>query len=134
MSSEQCRIKSNLQILKVVELTCDTLPSSTGSTISCWISLALLKLKRILKHTSVFQNISDSLSVTYSCWHLTLSVKHKNCLSTFELNSYKVIIISVIIKPLQPKIAHTFGYRLILSASAHSHIWLVIVTTTKQIF
>jgi len=29
----------------------------------------------------------------------------------FELNSYKVIIIFVIIKPLHPKLAHTFGCR-----------------------
>ena len=71
---------------------------------------------------------------TYSCcWHLTLSVNHTNCLSpAFELNSYKVIIIFVIIKPLYPKLVHAFGYRLILSVSVHSHTWPVIVTVTKQ--
>ena len=50
----------------------------------------------------------------------TICKKNINCLSTFELNSYKVIIIFVIIKPLHPKLAHAFGYRLSLSASVHS--------------
>jgi len=49
------------------------------------------------------------------------------------LNSYKVIIIFVIIKPLNPKLAHAFGYRLSLSASVHSQTWRpVIVTVTKR--
>ena len=43
-----------------------------------------------------------------------------NCISTFEVNSYKIIIIFVIINPLHPKLAHAFGYRLSLSASVHS--------------
>jgi len=43
--------------------------------LSPWISLALLKLKSVQKHTSVFQNLFDSLQVTYSCWHLTLFAK-----------------------------------------------------------
>jgi len=55
-----------------------------------------------------------------------------DCLSTFELNSYKVIIIFVIMKPLHPKLAHTFGYRLSLNASVHSQTWPVIVTVTKR--
>jgi len=37
-----------------------------------------------------------------------------------RMNSYKVITIFVIIKPLYPKLAHAFGYRLSLSASVHS--------------
>jgi len=101
-------------------------------SLSRWISLALLQLKHILKHTSVFRNLLDSLYATYSCWHLTLSVNRINCVSTFELNSYKVIIIFVIIKPLYPKLAHAFGYRLILSASMDSHTWPVIVSVTKR--
>jgi len=48
------------------------------------------------------------------------------------LNSHKVIIIFVIIKPLHPKLPHTFGYRLSLSASVHSQTWPVIVTVTKR--
>jgi len=55
-----------------------------------------------------------------------------NCLSTFELNSYKVIIIFVIIKPLHPKLAQAFCYRLSLSASGHSQTWPVIVTVAKR--
>jgi len=55
-----------------------------------------------------------------------------NCLSTFELNSYKVIIIFVIIKPLHPKLAHAFGYKLSLSASVHSQTRPVIGTVTKR--
>ena len=89
-------------------------------SLSPWISLALLKLKCVLKHNFVFQDLFASLKVPYSCWHLTLSVKNIKCLSTFELNPYKVIIIFVIIKPLHPKLAHAFGYRLSLSASVHS--------------
>ena len=58
--------------------------------------------------------------------------KKINCLSTFELNSYKVVIILVIIKPLHPKLLHAFGYRLSLSASVHSQTWPVIVTVTKR--
>ena len=61
-----------------------------------------------------------------------MSVKHINCLCAFELNSHKVIIIFVITKPLHPKLAHAFGYRLILSASVHSHTWPVVVTVTKR--
>jgi len=38
----------------------------------------------------------------------------------------------VIIKPLHPKLAHAFGYRLSLSASVHSHTWPMIVTATKR--
>ena len=53
-------------------------------------------------------------------------------LSTFELNSYKVIIIFVIIKPLHPKLAHAFSYMLSLSASVHSQTWPVIVTVAKR--
>jgi len=45
---------------------------------------------------------------------------------------YKVIIISVIIKPLHPKLAHAFGNRLSLSASVHYQTWPVIVTVTKR--
>ena len=55
-----------------------------------------------------------------------------NCLSTFELNSHKVIIIFVIIKPLHPKLAHAFGYRLSLSASMQSQTRPVIVSVTKR--
>ena len=58
--------------------------------------------------------------------------KNINCLSTFELNSYKVIIIFVIFEPLYPNIADAFGYRLSLSASVHSQTWPVIVTVTKR--
>ena len=36
------------------------------------------------------------------------------------MNSYKVIIIFAIIKPLHQKLAHAFGYRLSLSATVHS--------------
>ena len=36
-----------------------------------------------------------------------------------------------IIKPLHPKLAHAFGYRLSLSASVHSQTWPVIVIATK---
>ena len=50
----------------------------------------------------------------------------------FRMNSYKVIIIFVIIKPLHPKLAHAFGYKLSLSASVHSQTWPVIVTVTKR--
>ena len=38
----------------------------------------------------------------------------------FRIDSYKVIIIFVIIKPLHPNLAHAFGYRLSLSESVHS--------------
>jgi len=38
----------------------------------------------------------------------------------------------VITKPLHPKLAHTFGYRLTLSTSVHSHTWPVIVTVSKR--
>ena len=123
MSSQQCRIEFNLHILKVFELNRDTCsPPLALPSLSPKISLALLKLKCVLKHTSVFQNLFDSLKVTYSCWHLTLSVKHINCLPALELNSYKVIIIFVIIKPLHPKLAHVFGYRMSLSASVRCYI------------
>ena len=50
----------------------------------------------------------------------------------FRIELVKVIIIFVIIKPLRPKLAHAFGYRLILSASVHSHTSPVIVTVTKR--
>ena len=50
----------------------------------------------------------------------------------FRIESYKVIIIFVIIKPLHPKLAHAFANRLILSASVHSHTWPVVVTVTKR--
>jgi len=53
-----------------------------------------------------------------------------NCLSTFDLNSYKVVVIFAIIKPLHPKLAHAFGYRLSLSASGHFQTWPMIVTVT----
>jgi len=49
-----------------------------------------------------------------------------------ELAQAKVIIILVIITPLHPNLAHSFGYRLSLSASMHSQTWPVIVTVTKQ--
>jgi len=58
--------------------------------------------------------------------------KKINCLSTFGLNSYKVIIVFAIIKPLHAKLAHAFGYRPSLSASVHSQTWPVIVTVTKR--
>jgi len=48
------------------------------------------------------------------------------------MNSYKVIIIFVIIKPLHSKLAHAFGYRLSLSASVHSQTLPVVVTATKR--
>jgi len=38
----------------------------------------------------------------------------------------------VIIKPLHPKLAHAFGYRLSLSASVHTQTWPVIDTVTKR--
>jgi len=38
----------------------------------------------------------------------------------------------VIIKPLHPKLANTFSYRLRLSASVHSHTWPVIATIMKR--
>jgi len=38
----------------------------------------------------------------------------------------------VIIKPLHPKLANAFGYRLIQRASVHSHTWPAIVTVTKR--
>jgi len=38
----------------------------------------------------------------------------------------------VIIKPLHPKLAHAFGYRLSLSASVHSKTRPMIVTATKR--
>ena len=41
-------------------------------------------------------------------------------------------IIFVIIKPLHPKLAHAFGYRLSLSVSMHSQTWPVTVTVTKR--
>jgi len=50
----------------------------------------------------------------------------------FQMNSYKVIIIFAIFKPLHPKLAHAFGYRLSLRASVHSQTWPVIVTVTKR--
>jgi len=37
-----------------------------------------------------------------------------NCLPTFKLKSYTVIIIFVFIKPFHPKIAHACAYRLVL--------------------
>ena len=55
-----------------------------------------------------------------------------NCISTFELNSYKVIVIFMIFKQHHPKLAYAFGCRLSLSASVHSQTWLVIVTVTKR--
>jgi len=67
--------------------------------------------------------------VTVTKWALLSSNSLPYC--TFELNLYKVIIIFVVIKPLHPKLAHGFGYRLSLSASMHSQTWLVIVTVTK---
>jgi len=48
------------------------------------------------------------------------------------LNSYKVIIVFVIIKLLHAQLAHAFGYRLSLSARVHSQTWSVIVTVTKR--
>jgi len=56
------QIEFNVHILKVFELSRDmcnhplALPS-----LSPWISLALLKLKCILKHTYVIQKLFDSL-------------------------------------------------------------------------
>jgi len=50
----------------------------------------------------------------------------------FRMNSYKVIVIFVITKPLHPQLAHAFGYRLSLSASVHSHTWPVIATVSKR--
>ena len=38
----------------------------------------------------------------------------------------------VIIKPLHPKLAHAYGYRLSQSASVHSQTWPVIVSLTKR--
>jgi len=124
---------NNLEVLKVFELKPWHLQSSTGSTIS--LSLAFLGAAQAKVRSEAhfcFPESFRSLLVTYSYWHLALSVKHINCLSTFELNSYKVIIIFVIIKPLHPQLAHAFGYRLILSASVHSHTWPVIVTVMKR--
>jgi len=52
------QIEFNVHILKVFELSHDTgsHPQALPS-LSAWISLALLKLKCVLKHTSVFQNL-----------------------------------------------------------------------------
>jgi len=52
-------------------------------------------------------------------------------LSCFQSELAKVIIIFVIIKSLHPKLARAFGYKLVRSASVHSHTWPVIVTVTK---
>jgi len=77
-------------------------------------------------------NLAVTLAVVHTLCHNTICKKILSCLSTFELNSYRVIIIFVIIEPLHPKLAHAFGYRLILSASVHSQTWSVIVTVTKR--
>jgi len=62
LSSEQCRIEFNLQILKVFELDRDTYSHPLAlPSLSCLITLALLKLKCVLKHTSVVRNLFDSL-------------------------------------------------------------------------
>jgi len=108
------------------------LQSSTGSIIS--LSLDFPGAAQAKERSETHFCFPESFRFPFcnSCWHLTLSVKHINCLSTFKLNSYKVIIIFVIIKPLEPKLAHAFGYRLILSASVHSHTRPVVVTVTKR--
>jgi len=54
------RIEFDLQILKV-NLTVTPAVAYSLYHLSRWISLALLKLKCILKHISVFQNLLDSL-------------------------------------------------------------------------
>jgi len=52
----------NLHILKVFELSRDTCSRPLAlPPLFPWISLALLKLKCVLKHTSLFQNLFDSL-------------------------------------------------------------------------
>jgi len=62
LSAKQYRIDFNLQILEVSELNRDTCSRPlTLPSLSRWISLALLKLKCVLKHTSVFRNLFDSL-------------------------------------------------------------------------
>ena len=48
------------------------------------------------------------------------------------MNTYKVIIIFATIKPLHPKLAYAFGYRLSLSATMHTQTWPVIVTLMKR--
>jgi len=110
------------------------LQSSTGSTISLSLDFLGAVQAKVRSETHFCFPESFRFPFCNSCWHLTLSVKHINCLSTFQLNSYKVIIIFVIIKPLNPKLAHAFGYRLILSAGVHSHTTPVITTVTKQAF
>jgi len=40
--------------------------------------------------------------------------------------------IFVINKPLHPKLAHAFGYRLSLSASVHYQTWAAIATATNR--
>jgi len=62
LNSEKGRIEFNPQILKVFELNRDTCSRPLAlQSHSRWISLALLKLKCVLKHTSVFRNLFDSL-------------------------------------------------------------------------
>jgi len=60
--SEQCRIEFNLHIPYVFELSRDTCSHPLAPpSLSPWISLALLKLNCVPKHTSLFQNLFDFL-------------------------------------------------------------------------
>jgi len=56
------RTEFNLRILKVFEPSRDTCSRPLAlPSVSPWISMVLLKLKCVLKHTSLFQNLFDSL-------------------------------------------------------------------------
>jgi len=58
LSSEQFKIEFNLEVLKVFELNRDTCSHPLAlPSLSRWISLALLKLKCVLRHTSVIRNL-----------------------------------------------------------------------------
>jgi len=135
MSSEQCRIEFHLHILKVFELTRETcsrpltLPSLSPSL--DFLGAAQAKV-RSEAHFCFPESFRFHLGNLFLLVSNTTCIKNINCLSTFELNSYMVINIFVIIKLLHPKLAHALGYRLSLSASVHSQTWPMIVTVTKR--
>ena len=109
------------------------MPSSTGTTISLslnFLDAAQAKV-RSETHFCFPESFRFPLGNLFLLAPYTICKININCLSTFGLNSYKVIIIFVI-KPLHPRLAHAFGYRLSLTASVHSQTSLVIVTVTKR--
>jgi len=82
--------------------------SSTGSTISLSLDFLGAAQAKVRSETQVFfpKSLRFPLGNLFLLAPNTICKKNINCLSTFELNTYKVIIIFVIIKPLHAKLAH----------------------------